>query len=895
MKYPNRIILGSLLLAFALWVWNLSAQSVWWDEAFTWQTTSHGLANFWQMLLTGDRNPPLYFVNVALWGSVAGWSEFSLRFVSVVWSMVGMAFLFNLTRRLYNLSAGEWTLLLAAIAPALFVYAQEARMYAAFFALTAATLYFAWRIFEASSQSSAISHQRSAISTGKLMGAFLLCEAGLLLTHYFAIPLIVTLNLFALIVLLQRRAKLASYARWIGGQFLAALPMVIWTLIVFTTPGSLIKAQETPPGIFSFLDQVIMLWLSGVRDLYGDWIALPWLTVLILPVVVIGAWLVNRRSTRWVVAFAAVSLSVAYAMTVALTSFHPRYALPYSVPLFVLAGATLSLEPAAGARNRYARGLVGIAIALWLMIAVTSGWVAASALSSVKDDARGVAAYLKQNAAAGDVILVEANDYTLNYYGHGPARMKMITATTDPEALVQLSEAIGGEQRVWLPHWSISTQDPRGYWPFVLEQSGSLRDWTSYHGYELYCYDMQSAVREPELKSVTNTSMVTVWSGLGGQGADGALAFAVEWQTPVKFFDPARVSVRLIDSRENTLAMRDAALLDERGRTTERWDEIRPVTNYYVLPIPPGTPPGTYTVTAQLYNSRDTLANEVLGAIELPRRLDMSDPYRRLAGYRWSVPVDSRVFPGLALEAYAISPQTLWVPMPIDVTLRWRKTSSATTAMPRLRLMQADRVWSAIGSMLFERDYPIGQWVEGETVIDRLKIDYPPVRGPLELQIGQGDRWTALTTLQLDEARMMFNPPSMQHTQAAQFGDFAELLGYDLKSDALSSVRPLNLTSYWRAINTEPITMSYTVFTQILAPDGHLVAQHDAPPRPPTTAWVPEQIVIDQHSIEIVDPAYRGPATLIVGWYNSASVERVPVNGGGDYVTLAVPVRVEEK
>ena len=118
--------------------------------------------------------------------------------------------------------------------------------------------------------------------------------------------------------------------------------MVIWTLIVFTTPGSLIKPQETPPGIFSFLEQVIMLWLSGVRDMQGDWIALPWLAVVILPVVVIGAWLANRRSTRWVVAFAAVSLSVAYAMTLVLTSFHPRYALPYSVPLFVMLGAALS-------------------------------------------------------------------------------------------------------------------------------------------------------------------------------------------------------------------------------------------------------------------------------------------------------------------------------------------------------------------------------------------------------------------------------------------------------------------------------------------------------------------------------------------------------------------------
>jgi hypothetical protein len=340
---------------------------------------------------------------------------------------------------------------------------------------------------------------------------------------------------------------------------------------------------------------------------------------------------------------------------------------------------------------------------------------------------------------------------------------------------------------------------------------------------------------------------------------------------------------------------RDAALLDERGRTTDHWDTIDPVTNYYVLPVPPGTPPGTYTITAQLYNTRDVLANEVVGTIDLSRRLDTSDPYRALSGYDWHVLTNTQIFPGLALEAYSVSPEMPWEPMLLDVTPRWRRTGDASNVAPRLRLAQADRVWSEIGSGLFEREYPIEQWVEGETVIDRLKIAYPPVRGPIDLQIGQGDQWITLTTLQLDESRMEFNPPSMQHAQSAQFSDFAELLGYDLKSDSLSSARPLDLTLYWRATNTEPITTPYTVFTQILASDGHLVAQHDAQPNPLTTKWVSDQIVIDNHSIEVVDPAYRGPATLIVGWYNSATIERVPVRSGGDFVTLSAPVRVEDQ
>ena len=103
--------------------------------------------------------------------------------------MVGLAFLFNLTRTAVQLlsrivDARLWSL---SRRPS-FVYAQEARMYAAFFALTAATLYFAWRVFE-------IGNSKSKIQDRKLIAAFLLCEAGLLLTHYFAIPLVVALNL----------------------------------------------------------------------------------------------------------------------------------------------------------------------------------------------------------------------------------------------------------------------------------------------------------------------------------------------------------------------------------------------------------------------------------------------------------------------------------------------------------------------------------------------------------------------------------------------------------------------------------------------------------------------------------------------------------------------------
>ena len=202
--------------------------------------------------------------------------------------------------------------------------------------------------------------------------------------------------------------------------------------------------------------------------------------------------------------------------------------------------------------------MIGVVIALWLLRGVVSGWVAASAPASAKDDARGVAAYLKQHATADDVILIEANDYTLNYYDHGPAQTKMITATTEPEALQQLRDAHRHcEARVAAALECFDARSARLLAVFV-GAVGSLKSRTSFQGYDLAEYEMQSLLREAEMKAASADGMITQRSNLAGQGADGALAFALTWQTPVKFFDRARASVRLIDARGNTLSARDA-------------------------------------------------------------------------------------------------------------------------------------------------------------------------------------------------------------------------------------------------------------------------------------------------------------------------------------------------
>jgi hypothetical protein len=86
------------------------------------------------------------------------------------------------------------------------------------------------------------------------------------------------------------------------------------------------------------------------------------------------------------------------------------------------------------------------------------------------------------------------------------------------------------------------------------------------------------------------------------------------------------------------------------------------------------------------------------------------------------------------------------------------------------------------------------------------------------------------------------------------------------------------------------------VFAQLLATDGHLIAQSDSMPaegQRPTRGWVNGEIVADRHELNLTDKAYQGNATLIVGIYDSASFARVPVKGSPDnFVMLPTAVQV---
>jgi uncharacterized membrane protein len=187
----NQVCLALLLLAFALRVYRLDAQSLWYDEAVSAQLAAKGLAELTRWT-ANDIQPPLYYFVLSGWNRLAGDNEWALRFPSVAFGVLGVALAWSLARRIFGqgrdgVVAAAIAALLAAVSPLYVYYGQEARMYMQLVFFGALAGYLLWRAIE---------------GNGPLSWAgFALASLAALYTHYFALFLLLAYGLCAVIAL----------------------------------------------------------------------------------------------------------------------------------------------------------------------------------------------------------------------------------------------------------------------------------------------------------------------------------------------------------------------------------------------------------------------------------------------------------------------------------------------------------------------------------------------------------------------------------------------------------------------------------------------------------------------------------------------------------------------
>lgn len=203
--------------------------------------------------------------------------------------------------------------------------------------------------------------------------------------------------------------------------------------------------------------------------------------------------------------------------------------------------------------------------------------------------------------------------------------------------------------------------------------------------------------------------------------------------------------------------------------------------------------------------------------------------------------------------------------------------------MPLWYLQQVDEVRPDLAGvfplLLAEPGWlDVGQAVERALSTGRPVYLIKPMPGlELKAELGQPDP-SGLTPV-LGPA--ISGPPAF--AEEALIGDAVRLLGFDVRQTG----EAMQIDLYWQPLR--PLEADYTTFVQLLAADGSKIAQSDQQAGGvyyPTSLWQPGETLRDRHRLTLPAGAPPGPYQLLVGMYQLANGELIPLGAA----TLATPL-----
>ncbi|HRQ37706.1 MAG TPA: hypothetical protein PLD25_07310 [Chloroflexota bacterium] len=590
---------------------------------------------------------------------------------------------------------------------------------------------------------------------------------------------------------------------------------------------------------------------------------------------------------------------------------HPRY-IAFAAISFIPLAAYL-IAPGVAARNRVIRLAERLlAFTLLLSLLILSGVGLALYFfdpQTAKDDMRGAAVYLEQTLTAVDLIIVPDAGWAFPLEYDGDTAVVMPQLADSDSLWARLGEWTA------VPHRRIALVSADGGLAqgppivrFALEQAGSLVETRPFAGLIVQIYEMNQPATPPDWTPLDAwfgpLQLTGAWVEPAMAG-DTAVTLALRWQLHQPLADRDTVVLQLLDAYGLPLAQWDEILVAGDGRPTELWAAGEVVTTTHVLPLPWGTQPQPVTLRLGV-NGRAVGPIEAHNAagqsqgmmLELPQVIALQ-PANRPGGNPYGLspelprlPEPVSVADGLWLTAVGQDRGQIGGGQLLRVALEWQATSLSPTLNPHLQLVQNGQVLAGVPVTTL---FPTDQWRIGEVVLEHHLLAIPAgvASGTAVLLLSLDGQQIPIGQVEIIASDHNFTPPTPQTPLEATFGDIARLIGFDAPSQVVAG-EPIPLTLYWQAVG-EGGPVAYTVFAHVLAADGRLIGQHDAPPangERPTTGWLAGEYITDAHAITFREPDYTGPAHIAVGLYDPATGARLPLAGGGDMVVLPGGVEV---
>ena len=327
-----------------------------------------------------------------------------------------------------------------------------------------------------------------------------------------------------------------------------------------------------------------------------------------------------------------------------------------------------------------------------------------------------------------------------------------------------------------------------------------------------------------------------------------------------------------------------------------RWDDTAANRVAYELPLPPGLPPGVYSLAvAPEGQAPVTLGNVAIASTDnwpvSPEKLFAetipaavggrpSSVVRGLSSVSWptgleltALPHDDTVLPGNNL------PVTLYWrvgPDGIDLSnLRYRlEVIGPDGAVLRDQEARPGAPWlgAAAGGALLREE--TGLYIRPNTAPGDYRLRWTLLDG--DTPIGEPVTSGRITVAPWP---LVTEPPAAQTIVGAAFGPAIRLHGYDL-GEAADGALPLTL--HWQA--TAQPAADYSVFIHLVDAAGTIVSQSDNVPlggARPTSGWRAGEYITDPYSLSIPSDLPPGSYDLFAGLYDSGGA-RPPVTLQGE-------------
>jgi hypothetical protein len=320
---------------------------------------------------------------------------------------------------------------------------------------------------------------------------------------------------------------------------------------------------------------------------------------------------------------------------------------------------------------------------------------------------------------------------------------------------------------------------------------------------------------------------------------------------------------------------------------TAAWKPGEVIRDWHEISIPEIVPPGIYTIQVGLFPPFSEAGLPVEGGgswlpidtIEVAQGGQLPAIDTRLhvvAPRQWQI---------VSYELPDRAPPTSRVPL----TLYWQALAPLPDLEIGTRVRAGDHEVAWIWEEPARGEYPSSSWVPGQTVVTQHRVQMPAQEGQVSVEVavrerGQDQRvtfyphWLAPKTdvLALPAITVAGRPPADPGT--SNYADQILLLEANLGTSVLRPGEALELQVRWECL--QAMESDYTLFVQLLGPEGKLRGQIDVWPRDgthPTSAWPEGEAFEDRYTVYADEDAPPGRYQVAVGWYLLETMQRLPV------------------